>query len=131
MSPCTSTTPRHIGLRRRIVPMPTVSERDLATARELRTAICQQNWKNGGAHVMDVDEAEKLIATALAQAREDALRETAADLLENLGRDPLIVLAADRIIALIPPTTETAGTIGRPPCRERECQYVEPTVVAA
>src|SRR3546814_19249365 len=115
MSPCTSTTPRHIGLRRRIVPMPTVSERDLATARELRTAICQQNWKNGGSHVMDVDEAAKLIATALAKARADALREAAADPMETLGRDPVLGIAAARILALITPTTETDGTAADTP----------------
>lgn len=52
---------------------PTQQERE--TARELVKQVQHQNWKLGGVLTTDTDEAENLIAQALADARAEALRE--------------------------------------------------------
>lgn len=46
---------------------PTVEE--IVIAQNLVDKVRAQNWKNGGVHIMDCDEAEDLIAKALADSR--------------------------------------------------------------
>ena len=47
-----------------------MSDADSEKARDLRKQITAQNWKNGGALVMDTDEADALLAAAFAEERE-------------------------------------------------------------
>ena len=51
---------------------------DLEQASALRIAVTKQNWKNGGVLVMDTDEADNLIAAALAAARAEERERCAA-----------------------------------------------------
>lgn len=52
-----------------------MTQTDEARAREIRKAITAQNWKHGGALIMDVDEAEALIIQALSEARREGAEQ--------------------------------------------------------
>lgn len=64
------------------------TEKDMQVAREIASDVRRQNWKMGGALVMDNDEAEAAIATALA-----AKGEEGAERISEF-RDRAAVLAA-------------------------------------